>query len=59
MDFSRLCLISLSLVCASQQLAVHDRRGPGRQDILGYLRVEKVLLVMHRFMDVEASKDTI
>lgn len=58
MDFRRLYLISLSRVCAylislsrvcdSQQLVLYDGRGPIKQDILGHLKVEKVLLEMHR-----------
>ena len=56
MDFTIPCLISLSPVCASQQLALCSRRGHGKQDVIGPLWAKKMLLKIHRFVDVEHPK---
>lgn len=56
MDFTIPCLIFLSPVRASQQLALCSRRGHGKQDITGPLWAKKMLLKMHRFMRVEHPK---
>lgn len=56
MDFTIPCLIFLSPVRASQQLALCSRRGHGKQDIIGPLWAKKMLLKMHRFMGMEHSK---